>query len=334
MDTKTLISFLNLSKTLIQDGEFKFILYDKRLKRPEEIGDTQREFIAMHEQELHQTDEKLSERRKEILKDIAELKKYGEFRDTPEHFGFFEVNLIFQVASEPIVSQSQDALSPLSYRIESIERFEKFPSLEQQRYNNAGKQILFFPKEDGGLILIYPPQFTKTNTLGVLEYSNWGQYFPPIYPLNYIDESEAEVTQTRSGTGEDIVYITHFPYAGETVKVKLYIRFVEGLPQVFQEEFHYRSRSPIADEEGYWLRVKNVYSDFKIIPSLNIPFPRYHEAKYYESDGWQRRREIVSIKEMDVNLGLPANFFDWDEEEIRLEDGHMAITDFRGEDLE
>ena len=334
MDTKTLISYLNLSKTLIQDGEIKFMLYDKRLKRPEEIGDTQRKFIAMHEQKLHQTDENLTERRKDILKDIAELKKYGGFRDTSKHFGFFEVNLIFQVKMEPIAPQSQDALSHLSFCIEMIDRFEKFPSLEQQRYNNAGKQILFFRKEDKVLNLIYPPQFTKTNTIGLIEYSGWSQQFPPIYPVNYIDESDAKVTQTHSGTGEPILHITHFPYEGETVKVKLYIRFVEAVPEVFQEEFHYQSESPIADEDGYWLRVKNLYSDFESVPSLNIRFPRHHVAKYYESDGWQRRQEIVSIKEMNVNLGLPANFFDWTEEEIRLEDGQMAITDYRGEDLE
>lgn len=333
MDPNTLITYLNLSKTLIHDGEFKLMIYDKGLKRPEEIGKNQRKFIATHEQELDKTSEKLKEKRKRILNDIEELKKYGGFRDSPKHFDFFEVNMVCQISSGITVDQQKYSRQSLNYRIEIIDRFDKYPSLAMQRFYNAPKQVISFPKA-AGFELSYPHQFAKStsNIVGIIQDTNWIYNFPPIYPVNFIDENNAKVTHEISSAGESITYISHFPFSDKTVRIKLYIRFVDGLPQVFQEEFHYKSNSPIADEDGYWVRIKNIYSDFQIVSSLNTPFPRRMESRYYAEDGWQLEHEIISIKEMDVNLGLPANFFHWNGEELHLEDGVIGIVDLRSEE--
>lgn len=334
MDSNTLIAFLNLSKTLIHDGEFKLMIYDKELKRPEEIGRNQRKFIATYEQELEKTSDTQKAKRKRILNDIDELKKYGSFSDTPEHFGFFEVNMVCQNSSDVFTDQTKFSRQSLNYRIEVIDRFDKYPSLALQRFHNAPKQALSFPKT-AGFELSYPPQFAKStsNMIGIIQDTNWVYNFPPIYPVNFIDEDKAKVTQRLSSAGEPITYINHFPFSDETVRIRLYIRFVDGLPQVFQEEFHYKSSSPIADEDGYWVRIKNNYSEFEILPSLNVPFPRRMESRYYAEDGWQLEHEIISIKEMSINNGLPANFFDWNEQEFHLEDGEIGIVDLRyGED--
>ena len=45
------------------------------------------------------------------------------------------------------------------------------------------------------------------------------------------------------------------------------------------------------------------------------------EQEYRGSDGFMRRRTVMVIKEMDFNLGLPDNFFDWDEAEITNDSG-------------
>ena len=45
------------------------------------------------------------------------------------------------------------------------------------------------------------------------------------------------------------------------------------------------------------------------------------DHQFRRVDGFMRYRNIMIIKEMDFNLGLPDNFFDWDETEITNESG-------------
>ena len=78
----------------------------------------------------------------------------------------------------------------------------------------------------------------------------------------------------------------------------------------------------MADEDGYWLRVATDYSDFEEVKSLNLSFPKVRDTREYRSvDRFVRRRTVLTIKEMDFNLGFPANFFDWDEAELTYDDG-------------
>ena len=100
-----------------------------------------------------------------------------------------------------------------------------------QCFFNAPKQVISFPKA-AGFELSYPHQFAKStsNIVGIIQDTNWVYNFPPIYSVSFIDENKVKVTYEISSAGESIIYISHFPFSDETVRIILYIRFVDGLP--------------------------------------------------------------------------------------------------------
>ena len=52
MDAKSLITLLNFSRTLIQDGEIAYLFYERFPTSPDEVGKRLREIVAFREQEL------------------------------------------------------------------------------------------------------------------------------------------------------------------------------------------------------------------------------------------------------------------------------------------
>ncbi|MYB00921.1 hypothetical protein F4X90_14780 [Candidatus Poribacteria bacterium] len=51
------------------------------------------------------------------------------------------------------------------------------------------------------------------------------------------------------------------------------------------------------------------------LETFGVTYPKIYESKEYRPDGFMRRNEIITIIELAVNPGLPANFFDWNLEE-------------------
>lgn len=76
------------------------------------------------------------------------------------------------------------------------------------------------------------------------------------------------------------------------------------------------------DAEGYRLSSINLFSNFERVEGLNISIPRVHEERLLSAltdDEFMIRRIIMKISEMDLNLELPTNFFDWDLSELTSE---------------
>ena len=316
MGAQTLIPLLNFSKTLIQDAEITFLWYEKYPTHPDNVGRIQQKILAFREQELSDVHKapNPSILRRAILSSIEELKMYGEFRDADENFFFQEVNLVFQV-----VPNSTGRNSQVDYRMEQISRFENYPSIGFKRYFNGGHQEFLLANAERGLSGYLPNQFATDNRIGDVsphspEDNLWRISFPCWFPPVFIDETKAEMDLSESD-GEDVYVITHFPF--QKVMGKVYVR-VTGLPRVIREELYYQSASPNLNEEGYWLRTVAEYNQFELIEGLNLAYPKVCEEKEYRADGFLRRIEIITIKEMAFNQGLPPNFFDWNTMEVGL----------------
>ena len=314
MDPKALIQLLNYSSSLIQDGEIKFLLYRKFPVHPDDLGGSHQRLIANWEKQLIENPPKSKNPealRKDILGYLEREKRYGKFSDSKDRFIFIEGNLVFQ--------------NQFVYRMEATSRFENFPSLGSYRFFNGGGLFFFVSNGTNRLKGRLPEQFANDNRIGNFE---WGKsvILPdalmainlPSYHL--INETQAEVQLTETDVGDLTYIITHYPI--EKVKAKFYVKLKSGLPEVYREEFYYLSDSPRADSEGYWLRKVNMYSDFEWVEGLNITVPKVRELQEFRSeDGFMRHHGIMVIKEMDFNLGLPDNFFDWDEAEITNDSG-------------
>lgn len=326
MESKTLIQLINFSRTLIQDGEIHFLLYASDPSPPE--GPTRHQhMMSMWEKQLQENppeSKDLEATRQLILKYIEGEKKYGKFVDSKEFFGFQEGHVVFQVPQQQKMEQSFE----IAYRMAIINRFENFPSFEHNRFCGAGYQYNLFSNVSGQLKGSFPSQFSNKANHGyfVREDAGWEPHVISLHylpPINSIDETTAEVHLSQTDTGGGRVYtITDYPF--ERTKVKIYVRLKNKLPEVFREEYYYQSDSPHADEEGYWLRVVNQYRDFERIPDLNIAFPKVREEQEFRAvDRFMRFHTIITIKEMDFNLGLPTNFFDWNEAELNADDGFI-----------
>ena len=323
MEAKTLIQLLNYSKTLIQNGELKFLVYRKWPVHPDDAGKAHRSMLVIWEKQLRENPPKSEnpERlRKKILGYLEQEKRYGGFVDNM--ISFTEVNLVFQVLPEEQAPRIRHA-----YRSEFINLFDNYPSLAHHRFFGAGSQRNWFSNGSETLRGIFPSQFSKTNRLvGLLERPEEDGHPLEIKEVAYlppssrIDETDAEVHLSETDTGETVYIITHFPY--ENTKAIVYVRLRNGLPEVFREEFYYQSESPVADAEGYWLRLVEMYHDFERVKTLNIAFPKARERQEFRSeDGFMRMHATLKIKEMDFNLELPANFFDSDETSLIGDDG-------------
>ena len=324
MEANTLIQLLNFSKTLIQDGEFHFLYYVKYPTHPDDVGSEHQNMRAMWEKQLRENPPKSENPealRKTILGYLEREKEYGAFRGTDEDIGaFLEAHVVFQV----LPGNSKLKL-PFAYRVAHISRFENYPSLGHLRFFNGGRERNLF--SNGSQILVdgIPNQFANDRRRGNLVLNKelyeftvvTATYLPPSNP---IDETRAEVHLSKTDMGKTVYIITDYPF--ENVKVKVYVRLKNGLPEVFREEYYYRSDSPHADTEGYWLRQIKMYRDFERVETLNIAFPKVREEQEFRAiDRFMRARTILTITEMDFNLGLPQNFFDWNEAELNTDDG-------------
>lgn len=311
MEGKTLIQLLNYSRTLIQDGEIKFLLYKQFPTHPDDVGAVHRKLVADWERQLRENPPKSKNPgalRKQILGYLEEEKKYGDFRGSKEFFSFVEANLVFQ-------EHPQSA-----HRMQIISRFEKYPSFGSTRFFNGGGQFCFFSNGTKAFRWDPPGQFAHDRRVGhVEERANKTHHEADLAkglpPTNFIDETQAEVDLSKDSTEVPTYVITYSPR--EKIKAKVYVRLKAGLPVVFREEFYFEGDSPQADAEGYWLARVKIYRDFERVEALNITVPKVREDHQFRRvDGFMRYRAIIIIKEMDFNLGLPINFFYWDVAEL------------------
>ncbi len=312
VDAKDLIQLLNYSKTLIQDGEMKFLYYEHF----PEIRNSNQFLIKDYERQLRENPPKSDNPeglRKDILRHIEEEKKFGKFRDSNKKFTFVEFNLVFQKAS------------PYAFRMEAISRFENYPSFESLRFFNGGGQSFFTSNGTVTLKEILPAQVKNNAPIGtfiIRDIPTLPEVITAIkiLPTYLINVTESKVHLLEENIDEPIYLITYL--YGEKIKIKLYVKIESGLPEVTREELYYKSDSPHADAEGYWLRLVSIYSDFERVDSLNITVPKVREMHEFRGrDGFKRRRTIMVIKEMDFNLGLPIDFFDWDKSELNDDGG-------------
>ena len=317
MEAKTLINLLNYSKTLIQNGEIKYLYYEQSFIRPENVGAEHSETIEDLKQQLREEPLKSQNPealRKAILIELEKQKKYGAFRDSNELFSFVEVNLIFQ--------------PQYAYRMEVISRFERYPSFNAALFFGGGGQFYRFSNSVKQLNGGVPGQFSNSREIGYLEVIDLEQSedafsdftvniltnLPSLvwYPLP-TDEDLSKVYATKDSDDVPVYVITSFFKNGERRK-KIYVKLKDGLPEVFREEMYHKHDSPLSDTEGYRLSSVRMYSDFERVETLNIAVPKVIEERMFSfsDDEFLERRIIVIIKEMDFNLELPTNFFDWD----------------------
>lgn len=318
MDAKILIQLLNFSQTLIQDGEMQFLYYNNNMTHPDDVGTAKRKLIALWEEQMRENVPKSQNPevlRKRLLKRIEDEKKYRDFWDSDERFVFIESNLVFQM----LPGNVKEPWSQYAYRLEDNFLFENYPSLEHFRFLVGGEQHHFFSNGSKIFMGAPPNQFSNNNRIGYLQRLNKhipvkiieATNIPPGFLLN---ETQSEVRFLENGASKPHYLITY--RTPRDAKMKIYVRIKDGLPEVFRQEAYHRSESPHADTEGYWLVLLKVYRDFEWIPTLSITFPKIREEKEFRADGFMRRHTIYTIKEMDFNLGLPENFFDWDESEL------------------
>ena len=317
MDTKSIISLLNFSKTLIQDGELTYLFYQQFPTSPNEKGKRLREIVAFREQELRDADKKGDEAyRKVILKNLEQEKKYEPFRNSDAYFVFAEVSLVFQM--HPDYATTGDGID---YRMEAIDQYENQPSLGHIRHFNDGYEYLFLGNGTDTLTVIRASQFHKTLDVAGIEREHQEDTISEVNdiaalpPTHFIDETRANVQSTEFSSEKGYI-ITHFPFENdEEVLAKVYVRS-SSIPEIFREDYYFQSDSPIANAEGYWLRVRVDYSDFQIVNELNIAVPKVRVHKEFRSDGWLRHQSVYTLKEMSFNLGFPENFFDLQETDL------------------
>ncbi len=325
MESKTLIQLLNYSRTLIQDGEIKFLLYKQFPTHPDDVGEEHRKIVASWKRQLRENPPKSKNPealRKEILGNLEAEKKYGNFRGSKELFSFVEVNLVFQ-------DQPQSA-----HRMQIISRFENYPSFGHTRFFNAGGQFYFFSNGTKAFRWDPPGQFASDRRVGHVEAreskthheADMAKNVPPInFSTHIIDDTQAEVELLENSPDVPTYIITYSPR--ENIKEKVYVRLKSGLPVVFREESYFKGDSPQADAEGYWLAVEYTYSDFQRVEALNIFVPKVRgQRQFRKIDGFMRYHAIIIIKEMNFNLGLPENFFNWAETEPK-DDKHEKNRD-------
>ena len=323
MDAKTLIQLLNFYQSLIQDGEIQFLMYQKYPTHPDNVGKGRRTMIALWEEQMRENVPKSQNPevlRKRLITRIESEKKYGDFQDSNEKFIFLEANLVFQV-----IHGKGEPWSQYAYRLEENSLFENYPSLEHLRFFVGGDQRNLFSNRSKILIEVPPNQFSNGRPTGYLERLSphipqeviMISHLPPGYPLT--EKQNNEIRFSKNDMGEPIYLITYL--SPKNLKIQTHVRIKNGLPEVFQQEFYYRIESSNTVKDEYWLLWLKMYRDFEWVPALNITFPKVHEEKEFRPDGFMHRHTILTIKEMDFNLGVPTDFFDWDESELTDDDG-------------
>ncbi len=326
MDAKTVFQLLNFYQTLIQDGEIQYILYQKDHTHPDDVGKGQQKLISLWEKQMRENVPKSQNPeglRKKILSRIEKEKKYGNFRDSNDNFAFVEGNMVFQVVYEETPGDSWDEYV---YRIERNYVFENYPSIKHLRFLVGGRQEGLFSNRSQDFRAALPNQFNKDIHTGYLERLtlttpqeiSMACCIPPGFPID--ETKNGEFRFTKVDTSEPtylIVYIS----ANKKNKFKLHVRIKNKFPEIFREEFYFRSKLPHTDTEEYWLFLLKESHDFEWVPELNVTFPKVREKKEYRPDGFMNTHTILTIKEMGFNLGLPTDFFDWDESELTDDEG-------------
>lgn len=328
MDAKTLIDFLNYSKTLIQNGELQCLVYRNLPVHPDDTGKEHRSMLAMWEKQLRENPPKSKNPealRKVILEYLEEEKKYGRFWDNYRIF-FSELNIVFQV-----LPKEEEPFPRYACRVNLVHLFDNYLSLAHKRFFSGNHQYYWLSNGAESLTGIHAYQFSNTRHIGTLERTEENvplQLMETAYlpPSRQIDKTHAEVHLTETDTGETVYIITHIP--DEKIKEKVYVRLTDGVPEVFREEFYYRSNSPNADAEGYWLRLVKMYRDFERVEALNLAFPKVREKQEFRGkDGFMRMHALLTITDMDFNLEFPVNFFDWDESALIGDSGRRRRVD-------
>ena len=327
MDAQTLVSILSFSKTLIQDAEIKLLWYEHYPIPPEDMGEFVKKGIEYSRQEYRDAPQKTSNPevlRKEILKDIESYETYGPFHDSDEFFFFEEGNLVFQRL--PVATGQ---IPQCNFRLETISCFDNFPSasdapfpsVDFARYYDGGRQEYRVVNSDQRLEITLPHQIDNGRIIGAIRVDTLEKEdsllsrFPLRLPPRHIDKAEVQIEPAKVN-GESVFILTYSPF--EKVRTKTYVR-IENVPQIFREEHYYKSESPNANEDGYWLRLVKEYKDFVYFETLGIAHPKFFEAKEYRADGFMRRATSIAIIEMEFNQGLPANFFDWNLQEYYID---------------
>lgn len=320
MESTTLINLLNYSQTLIQNGELRYLYYEQEFILPENVGEEHREIIEDLKRQLRENPSKSRDPeglRKEILQELEGQKKYGALEDSSEWFSFAEVNLVYQ--PQPAAA----------CRMEVISRFENFPSLGSLRFYGGDGHFFRFGNSTKLLRGNFAGHFEKDRVTGFIEeveledpeYPFYGLTFliatnlpgPLWYPLP-TDEDLYKVSHTKDSHGMPVYVITYvyMNEENEGRKHKIYVRFKNDLPEVFREETYYEYESQLSDEEGFRLCWIRLYNDFEYIGELGIAIPKVQEEQMFDlSDGFMERHIIVRIKDMNFNLDLPPNFFEW-----------------------
>lgn len=311
MESKTLIKLLNYSNTLVQNGEIKFVNYSHFPTHSDDVGKKHGKLIANWERQLRENppnSKNPAALRKKILGYLEEEKMYGEFRGTKEFFTFIVGNLIFQKHPQS------------TYRMEVISRFENYPSLSSMRFFNGGGLYCVFSNGTNSFLWSPPNQFAIDRRVSRFEkYRETIQVqvsdASEIPPDILIDESKSEIRTLEKNTTSHDYIITY--YFNEEKKLVFYVRIKSGLPEIYRQEHYYKGESPQSDADGYWLGRVRMYRDFEWVETLNITVPKVREEhQFRRDDGFLRYHRIMIIQEMDFNLDLPPNFFDWEKPEL------------------
>lgn len=315
MDSKTLINLLNFSKTLIQNGEIKFLFYRQNFMPPEEVGVAHSEVLEDLERQLRENppkDDDPEALRKEILKQIELEKKYGALEDSNEWFQFIECNLAFHM--------------DYTYRLEIISRFENFPSLGSLRFYGGDGQFCRYSNSSKRLERVFPGHLDNDVTVGSFaEYELddpmkaymyevfLAAHLPP--PVVSIDETNSKVHLTKNSAGMPLYIITQF-YKGK-ISYKFYVRINNGLPEVYKEEYYVIDDPSHPEGKQNYLSYVRLYRNFERVEKLNITIPKVVEVKLLALDEVSiEQHTIVEIKERSLNLEFPTNFFDWDKSDL------------------
>lgn len=320
MDLQSMVELLNFSKLLVQDGEMSFLYYHYFPRSAKIKAKALREKIAFREKELRNAEKKGDPKnlRPVILRNLENEKKYEPFRYSDAFIRFVEYTLVFRM-------QDDYRKNEVDYRLLSTDRFGNHPSLGSTRYYNGGYEYIFLRSGEDTLSLYRASQFkTGRNVCSIgksrrsdlsLEVGSTVTVLPSLY----IDEVSASMEYSEYG-GEECSIISHFPKGDDFLKVKVYVRF-SPLPEIFREEYLNKGESPNADADGYWLRLSKDFSDFETIERISLAIPKKRDEKEFRKNGELRRRTVYTIKEMDFNLGLPEDYFDWKLKDLNYDNG-------------
>ena len=316
MDLQSMVELLNFSKLLVQDGEMTYLCYNYFPHSAEVKDKAMRDIIAFREEELRNNVEKRGDPnlRPIILKNLETEKKYEPFRYSDAHFKSQECTLVFRM-------QDDYKKDEVDYRLVIRDRFENHPSLGSIRYFCGGYEYIFLRSGEDTLSLYRGSQFQISRVASTIQKSRRSDIAiavnstATVVPSMYVDEASASMEYSEYA-GEKCYIISHFPREDDFLKVKVYVRF-SPLPEILREEYLNKN----AETEEYWLRLSKDYSDFETIESISLAIPKRRDQKEFRLNGELRRRTVYTIKEMDFNIGLPDDYFNWKLKDLDYDDG-------------